>query len=138
QAAAGEPGQDVNITVDGKPMSLHLGGSASLVAYAGHNGLMDFRLTSFPKRRDNEERDAIILACASQGYFADALRPTGAKPVLWTTNLMAPEAYILSTAIEGWLKKETDEQIRQRAVKTYNQYQNCGLRSADNLFATGW
>lgn len=51
---------------------------------------------------------------------------------------MAPEAYVLSAAIEGWLRKETDEQIRLRAAGAYNQYQNCGLQGAQKLFATGW
>ena len=51
---------------------------------------------------------------------------------------MAPEAYILAAAIDGWLRKETDEQIRLRAAKAYNQYQKCGDRAARNLFVTGW
>ena len=137
-AAAGTPGETVDVSSDGKTVTLHLGGSASLIAYVGHDGLMDFHLASFPKARDQEHRDAIILACASKSYFAEALRATGAKPLLWTTNLMAPEAYVLSAAIEGWLRKETDEQIRIRAASAYNQYQNCGLQSAQKLFATGW
>ena len=138
QAAAGQPAETITRSVNGQAYSLHLGGSARLIAYTGHDGLMDFRLTSPPKKLDNEERDAIILACASKSYFADALRLTGAKPLLWTTNLMAPEAYILAAAVDGWLKKETDEQIRSRAAKAYDQYQHCGQRSANNLFATGW
>jgi len=137
-AAAGTPGETVDVSSDGKTVTLHLGGSASLIAYVGHDGLMDFRLTSVPKRRDQEQRDTIILACASKSYFAEALRATGANPLLWTTNLMAPEAYVLSAAIEGWLRKETGEQIRLRAAAAYNQYQNCGLQSAQKLFATGW
>jgi hypothetical protein len=137
-AAAGTPGEAVNISDEGKPLTLNLGGSADLVAYVGHDGLMDFNLTSFPKRLDQEKRDAIILACASKGYFADPLRKTGANPLLWTTNLMAPEAYILSAAIDGWLRKETDEEIRVRAARAYDKYQNCGLKSANRLFATGW
>jgi phage-related baseplate assembly protein len=51
---------------------------------------------------------------------------------------MAPEAYILSAAFEGWTKGENNEQIRQRAAKAYDSYQNCGPKSANNLFATGW
>ena len=137
-AAAGTPGETVDVSSDGKTVTLHLGGNASLIAYVGHDGLMDFRLTSFPKSRDQAHRDAIILACASKSYFSEALRATGAKPLLWTTNLMAPEAYVLSAAIEGWLRKETDEQIRLRAASAYNQYQNCGLQSAQRLFVTGW
>lgn len=139
QAAAGQPADTVTTpAIDGRVYSLHLGGSARLVAYTGHDGLMDFRLTSPPRKLDGEDRDAIILACASKSYFADALRLTGARPLLWTTNLMAPEAYILAAAVDGWLKKETDEQIRSRAAKAYDQYQHCGQRSANNLFATGW
>lgn len=138
EAAAGVPGEAVNVSYNNKTTTLFPGGSANVIAYVGHDGLMDFRLTSFPKQRDNEKRDAIILACASKSYFAEPLRTTGAKPLLWTTNLMAPEAYILSAAIDGWLNKETDEQIRLRAARAYNQYQNCGLQSANRLFATGW
>jgi len=137
-AAAGIPGEDLDVSVEGKTSTLHLGGSANLVGYIGHNGLMDFSLTSIPKKRDDEKRDAIILACASKGYFDDALRRTGANPLVWTTNLMAPEAYVLSAALDGWLKKESDEAVRLRAATAYHKYQNCGLKSADRLFATGW
>jgi hypothetical protein len=138
QAASGYPGEALSISFGNRPYSLHLEGSANLVVYTGHDGLMDFQLTAPPKKQDNEERAAIILSCASKSYFADVLHRTGAKPLLWTTNLMAPEAYILAAAIDGWLLNETDEQIRTRAAKAYNQYQNCGERSANNLFATGW
>ena len=137
-AAAGIPGEAVDISYDGKKMALQFGGGAQLITYIGHDGLMDFQPTSVSHKHDEEKRDAIILACASKNYFADALRPTGARPLLWTTNLMAPEAYVLSAAIDGWLNKETDEQIRLRVAKAYNRYQNCGLQSANKLFATGW
>lgn len=137
-AAAGERGESTEVAVDGKTVELYLAGSANLIAYVGHDGLMDFQLTSFPEKRDEEDRDAIILACASKSYFAAPLKLTGAKPLVWTTNLMAPEAYILSAAIDGWLNHETDEQIRLKAAMAYNQYQHCGLQSANRLFATGW
>src|SRR5688572_24419110 len=134
EAAAGKPGEKLKAG----DTDFHTGGSADLVAYIGHNGLMDFRLSSHPQRRDDRERRAIILACASKSYFSNALQQTGATPLLWTTNLMAPEAYVLSAAIEGWMKKESDEQIRLRAADAYNKYQNCGLKGARALFATGW
>jgi len=137
-AAAGAPGETVTVSSNGQPVELHLGGRANLIAYIGHDGLMDFQLSSFPKKQNPENRDAIILACASKSYFAPALKTTGADPLLWTTNLMAPEAYILSAAIDGWLNRETDEQIRLRAAKAYDQYQHCGIKSANALFATGW
>jgi hypothetical protein len=134
EAAAGKPGEKLKAG----DFEFHIGGSANLVAYIGHNGLMDFRLQSDPKRRDDRERRAIILACASKSYFAHALEQSGATPLLWTTNLMAPEAYVLSAAIDGWIKKESDEQIRLRAADAYHKYQNCGVKAARTLFATGW
>ena len=134
EAAAGKPGEKLKVG----DVEFHTGGSADLVAYIGHNGLMDFKLASHPKRRDDRQRRAIILACASKQYFATALQQSGATPLLWTTNLMAPEAYVLSAAIDGWMKKESDEQIRLRAADAYHKYQHCGVKAARALFATGW
>ena len=138
EASSGKPGEQLSVTKAGHQTTLNAGGSSDLVVYVGHDGLMDFTLQSTPKARDNRKRKAIILACVSQKYFAEPLERTGAVPLVWTTGLMAPEAYILSAAIDGWLKKETDEEIRIRAAKAYNSYQNCGLKAASNLFATGW
>jgi hypothetical protein len=134
EAAAGKPGEKLKVG----DVEFHTGGSADLVAYIGHNGLMDFKLDSHPKRRDDRTRRAIILACASKQFYSPALQETGATPLLWTTNLMAPEAYVLSAAIDGWMKKESDEQIRLRAADAYHKYQHCGVRAARALFATGW
>ncbi len=134
EAAGGKPGEQLKVG----DVQFHTGGSADVVAYVGHNGLMDFKLQSHPKHRDNRQRRAIILACASKQYFSDALEDSGATPLLWTTNLMAPEAYVLSAAVDGWIKKESDEQIRLRAADAYNKYQNCGVKAARSLFATGW
>jgi len=134
EAAAGKPGEQLKVG----DVQFHTGGSAAVLVYIGHNGLMDFKLSSHPQRRDDRERRAIILACASKPYFSSALQDSGATPLLWTTNLMAPEAYVLSAAIDGWMKKESDEQVRLRAAEAYHKYQKCGLKAARGLFATGW
>lgn len=137
-AAAGQPGSAMEVKQENRATTIHSGGSADLLVYIGHDGLMDFKLPSSPEARDKRQRQAIILACASKQYFTRVLERTGAKPLLWTTNLMAPEAYILSAALEGWIRKESDEQIRMRAADAYDKYQKCGLKAASNLFATGW
>jgi dihydroxyacetone kinase-like predicted kinase len=125
-----------NIEADNK--TLQIFGSANLIAFVGHNGLMDFDLENEPSKNDNENRDAVILACASRQYFSAPLKKTGANPVLWTTNLMAPEAYILHDALEGWIAGETNEQIQTRAAEAYAKYQKISVRSAQNLLVTGW
>ena len=134
RASAGHPGEKLTVN----SFDFSTGGSAELIAYVGHDGLMDFKLSSTPQQNDKKERQAIILACASKQYFSQPLKSTGANPLLWTTNLMAPEAYVLSAAIDGWIAKESGEQIRLRAAKAYDKYQHCGLKGAQALFATGW
>ncbi len=138
ESAAGRSGETITVQTRNGDLELHAHGSADLVAYIGHNGLMDFALPAAPSARDERQRRAIILACASKQYFDKPLLQTGATPLLWTTNLMAPEAYVLSAAIDGWANKESDDAIRVRAARAYHKYQNCGLRAATRLFATGW
>ncbi|MCI0389399.1 MAG: hypothetical protein MOB07_11650 [Acidobacteria bacterium] len=125
-------------TINANSIELYAGGGADLVAYVGHDGLMDFSLDSYPQKADDRQRDAVMLACASKRYFAEPLRKTGARPLLWTTGLMAPEAYVLKAAIDGWVLNEDGEETRRRAATAYNQYQRCGMNAAMKLFSTGW
>jgi hypothetical protein len=43
---------------------------------------------------------------------------------------MAPEAYTLKSALDGWIAGESNEQIRDRAAGAYDKYQKCGFRAA--------
>ena len=137
-AAAGGSPELITVPVGSATLSLKAHGAADLVAYVGHDGLMDFRLPIIPRKQNDLHRDAIMLACASKQYFSEPLRASGAYPLLWTTGLMAPEAYTLKSALDGWIDRETNEQVRERAAITYDQYQKCGIRGARRLFATGW
>jgi hypothetical protein len=138
QAAAGAHPEEVSVSVATRPVTLYAGGASNLVAYLGHDGLMDFDLSSFPQEKDQNRRDAIILACISKRFFAVPLRASGAHPLLWSTGLMAAEAYTLKSAIDGWVLREDDEKIRERAAAAYHQYQKCSLNAARRLLVTGW
>lgn len=120
--------------------SLAFGGGADLLAYVGHDGLMEFNVSvpyvSTPA--PGPKKETIILACYSKSYFQQEIKKANATPLLWTTHLMAPEAYTLKAAIEGWILGEKGEQIEERAALTYHQYQKCGIKGARNLFATGF
>jgi hypothetical protein len=135
-AAAGKNPQNIK-TLTGLA-GIH--GNAALVCYIGHNGLMDCSLPE-PKRStatpSKHVTDTIVLACKSKPYFENRLARTGARPLLLTTGFMAPEAYTLEAALEGWIRKESGEQIRTRAAQAYNTYQKCGMRGALRLFHTG-
>lgn len=138
-STAGNKVQKIRIVREGKSIEIKAGGASQLVAYVGHNGLMDENLTETPaERRNSISRDVIILACISQLYFDIPLREVEAYPLLWTTGLIAPEAYTLEAAVDGWVRMETAKQIRDRACKAYSKYQRCGLNAARSLFVTGW
>ncbi|HKQ51253.1 MAG TPA: hypothetical protein VJT74_02720 [Pyrinomonadaceae bacterium] len=130
-------GNDVE-TIEVGGERLHVGGAADLVVYIGHDGLMDFSLTKYPQAADGRRREAIILSCLSKAFFERPLRRAGAEPLLWTKDLMAPEAYTLKAALDGWMRNEDGEQIRKRAAEAYQKYQRCGMKAALHTFATGW
>jgi hypothetical protein len=137
-AAAGNAPERLAVQVGPQSLSLTVAGGANLVAYVGHEGFMDFQLPTLPAGQASSSRQAIVLACVSKSYFAAALHATGAQPLVWTTGLMAPEAYTLKSALDGWMLGESNEQVRERAAAAYHQYQKCGLNAARRLLVTGW
>jgi hypothetical protein len=118
--------------------TLQILGSANLLAFVGHDGLMDFKFERKLTKKDEDKRDAIILACASRNYFGEHLKKTNANPLVWTSNLMAPEAYILHDALDGWVIGETDAQIQNRAAAAYAKFQKISVKSASKLIVTGY
>jgi hypothetical protein len=114
------------------------GGAADIIAYVGHDGLMDFSLSNEFEKQDEENRKAIMLACVSKKYFSSHLKNTGAEPLLWSTGLMAPEAYILHDALNKWIDTGDAAQTRNAAAAAYSKYQGCSMNAAKNLLVTGW
>ena len=137
-SAAGDGSETVSVPGASGAVKLPIRGGANLVAYIGHDGLMDFQLSQFPRKKNEVHRDAVVLACASKQFFAEPMRASGAYPLLWTTGLMAPEAYTMKSALDGWIAGESNEQIRDRAAGAYDKYQKCGFRGAHRLLVSGW
>lgn len=103
-----------------------IGPKADVVAYIGHDGLMEFNVT--PRTAGGKPRKAIVLACASRQYFGRHIP----DQLLMTNGLMAPEAYTLTAAIEAWIKGTS---VTEAAAQAYHRFQKCGIRAARNLFA---
>lgn len=135
EMTAGRASETVAVKRHSETHALQAGGASHVVAYVGHNGLMDFRLeTPAPASKESPARSAVVLACASKSYFVDYLRATGAHPLLLTTGLMAPEAYTLDSALRSWIAKGTTAAAIEGAAGAYNRYQKCGLGPARRLF----
>ena len=134
-AAAGQNPQSLSLQ---SGETIPAGGASDLIAYVGHDAFMDFQISPIRGKQAQNPRSVMILACASKQYFTSYLRETGAQPLLWTTGLMAPEAYTLKAALEGWMAHEDGSAIENRAARAYDKYQHCGLQAAQRLFTTGW
>lgn len=115
-----------------------IAGHARLLAYIGHDGLMDFKLKESYVNTDNSTRDLIILACYSKRYFAPKLKQAKVNPLVWTTGLMCPEAYTIHDAIASYIDGKDHETIRTRAALAYAKYQKCSEKAARGLLVTGW
>lgn len=125
-------------TVNVDNTTLGIAGYSSLISYIGHNGLMDFNIDYKPINTDSIKRNIIILACYSKHFFSPYLQKANVNPMLWTTNLMCPEAYTIHDAIQAYIDGENEEGIRNKGAKAYNRYQKCGEKAAKNLLVTGW
>jgi hypothetical protein len=112
-------------------------GNASLLAYIGHDGLMDFSLPPSFRNQDGKVRDCIVLACTSKTYFGPFLQEADARPLILTSGLMCPEAYTLHDAIEAYKYNAGPEQVRLKAVYSYDKYQKCGVPFANRLLVSG-
>jgi hypothetical protein len=134
QAANGQ----LPLTVAQETLALKFGGQSELIAYVGHNGLMDFNVNVTFHEKVTKTTDVIIPACFSKKYFAYQISEAQANPILWTTHLLAPEAYTLTAVIDGWINHESGQLLEERAAQSYNAYQKCGLRGARNLFTNGF
>lgn len=125
-------------TIQINKTTIGIAGNSKLVAYIGHDGLMDFQLSEPFQNKDGKKREVIILACYSKSYFSPHLSAANINPLVWTTNLMCPEAYTLHDAITGYLNNESPELIRTRAAAAYSKYQKCSLKAAKRLLVGGW
>lgn len=121
------------ISLEGEEKPFAFGGGAQVVAYVGHDGLMEF---SLPHAKDAEGQnpESMILACISKDFFMPYLKKTGSPLLLGTTGLMAPEAYTLEAAILAKARDASTEQVREAAAHAYHRYQKCGLKAARRLF----
>jgi len=112
------------------------GGAAHVVAFIGHNGLMDFAAPALPSSNIAARPHAsVVLACMSESYFASLLA-RDSVPLITTTGLMAPEAYSLGALLESWFGGGDGSRAREAAGRAYAKYQRTSESAARRLFKT--
>ncbi len=134
KAAGGLGGEEVKAG----EIALNAGGDASLVAYIGHNGLMEFSVewpAANPPAAGKVPKPAIVLACVSEKYFAENLKAIGAQPLLTTRQLMYPGAFALHDALEVKFAGKDAVAAREAAARAYARNQGISVKAALGVFA---
>lgn len=110
-------------------------GKNQLIAFIGHNGLMDNTIT-VPKAAsaEDEASECIVLGCITDRYFAAPLKSMNSKPLLMTKSLMYPGSFLLHDSLEIWLKNGTRTQMREAAAKAYAKNQKISVKGARTVF----
>lgn len=111
-------------------------GKGDLVAFIGHNGLMETDI-KFPEfaGKDDEPSCSIVLSCISDSYFGHRLESYNSRPLLLTCQLMYPGSFILHDCIEVWLRDGTRTAHREAAAKAYAKNQKISTKAARTVFA---
>ncbi len=146
-AGSGHRAEDVTVvarTKKGEPPApavvLEAGGRADVIAFVGHNGLMDGAppAVAAPPPGGAKPEGAIVVACASRGWFTPHLKK--AELPLWvgTTNLLAAESYSVEAALRAWVDGAKPEAMRIAAGKAYAKYQNLPDGAGVATFSTGY
>ena len=120
---------------------LEINKNADMVVFNGHNGLMDTEIepiTIAGNGRFFKRKDAVSIACSSHGYFSSYFMKTHSYPLVTTTSLLYPGAFILDGIIEKWASFEAEENIKNAAGDAYHKVKNCGQKPARNMFNSGW
>jgi hypothetical protein len=136
--AAGHDREAVFVqTSSGGTIELNAGGSAHVVAYLGHNGLMEITVSDPPPPPEGAApRSTIVLACISGSYFEPFMKKGGAHFLLATRGLMAPESYTFDAALTAWFLGRSGREVKTEAASAYCRYQKCSQRAGNALFAT--
>lgn len=119
-------------------ISLSIYGDADLLVFNGHDGLMDDTLKEYLSK-DSVIREAVSISCYSKTFFHSRFAKCGAFPLICTSGLLAPEAYVLGAVIEQWANQKSASEIRNAAGDAYHsKHPSASQKGARALFTTGW
>jgi hypothetical protein len=137
-AVAGKGSRRFNITGinnSAKSVVVESAAMAKFNCFVGHNGLMDIQLSNIPTRSERSSNSyAVVLSCKSEAYFSESLKRLDCIPLITTSGLMAPEAYILEAILTTYTDDFHAQPINAAAAAAYAKYQKCSLTAAKRLF----
>lgn len=118
---------------------IQINGGADLVAFNGHNGLMDETTVYQKATTSTKPKDAVSISCISNSYFKGHYEKTNSYPLVHTTNLLYPGAFVLEGILNEWALLKSEEECKIGAGKAYYKHKpKSGPNGSQNLFDFGW
>jgi len=112
---------------EGRPIALAAGGRARLVAWVGHNRLMD-RAPDWAGLARNPEtnfrKGTLAIACYSASYLRDKLSAPTRVPLLMTASLVMASSAAFESGVMAFLQGGDLRAIRERGAAGYAEGQH--------------
>lgn len=124
-------GSEVRFEHDGRARTVAI----DVAGYAGHNRMLDGKALPSSPNDAGKGVPSFVLACYSQSTFHDALVDAGSAPLLLTSSLIAPEAYVVTGLLEALGADRPVPEVRHAAVAQYAAWHDIDYRVASGLFA---
>lgn len=105
------PGQSPQMTV-------HAGGAAHLVAYSGHNRLMDLEPYAWPAP-GKQAIGAIAVACLTASYMETAVPAATRVPLLMTRDFLFANAAPVEAVVLAFARGGGYREMRREAAEAY-------------------
>jgi hypothetical protein len=97
---------------------LHAGGAAQIIAWVGHNRLMDLESFDWPKA-SSTTKGTIAIACHTAAYMEESVSAKTRVPLLMTRDFLFANAAPLEAAVLAFARGGTYQAIRGDAATAY-------------------
>lgn len=129
-AAGGKP----RTVALGDGTALAAGGAAQIVAWVGHNRLMDLERFAWPAPSATA-RGILAIACSTAPYMADEVSAATRVPLLMTRDLLFANAAPLEAAVLAYVAGGGYAEIRHDATSAYAGVQRSTYKHVSGVFS---
>jgi len=131
--AADVSGQGTRTITLADKTTLAAGGAARIVAFVGHNRLMDLEKFDWPKAGD-DVKGTIAIACHTKSYMKDDVPGATRVPLLMTNDFLFSNAAPLEAAVLAFARGGGYADIRKDAAAAYAGIQKKEVRRVMGAF----
>jgi hypothetical protein len=113
---------------------LAAGGAARIVAYVGHNRLMDLESYAWPDDGSSMTKGAVAIACHTDSYMHDEVPADDRVPLLFTRDFLFASAPPLEGVVLAFSQGGDYRAIRKAAAVKYAEPEQKSVKRVQGAF----